>query len=193
MMLGWISSFMGIHHLIISALLVFALVLAKFELSTSYVLKGSVHCLDCKYTHDHDLSGIKVQVKCSQVKKLAIATTGQDGTFQTELPSDTQATTQTSPSSCRSKLLGGPSQLYVSKKNMVSEIAKVPSESNSYTVSTPLMFYTSCPLAKNDHKCRARDAGVSSSKTIDVPFPPEWGLAPSSYYINPFIPIIGIP
>ncbi|XP_058196535.1 uncharacterized protein LOC131312647 [Rhododendron vialii] len=186
---------MGIHHLIMSTLLVFALVLAKVELSTSYVLKGSVHCLDCsKYTHDHhDLSGIKVQVKCSQVKKLAMATTGQDGTFQTELPSDsTQATTQTSPSTCRTRLLGGPSQLYVSKKNMVSEIAKVPSESNSYTVSTPLMFYTSCPLAKNDPKCRARNAGVSSSKTIDLPLPPEWGLAPSSYYI-PFIPIIGIP
>lgn len=133
-------------------------------------------------------------MKCSQVKKLAMATTGEDGTFQTELPSDTQATTQTSPSSCLAKILGGPSQLYVSKKNMVSEIAKVPaSESNSYTVSTPLMFYTSCPLAKNDHpKCRARNAGVSSSKTIDLPLPPEWGLAPSSYYI-PFIPIIGIP
>ncbi|KAI8524358.1 hypothetical protein RHMOL_Rhmol13G0144500 [Rhododendron molle] len=188
----WLEFIMGIHHLIISALLVFALVLAKVKLSTSYVLKGSVHCLDCKPTHDHDLSGIKVQVKCSQVKKMAMATTGQDGTFQTELPSDTPATTQTSPSSCIAKILGGPSQLYVSKKNMVSEIAKVPSGSNSYTVSTPLMFYTSCPLAKSDPKCRARNAGVGSSKTFDLPLPPEWGLAPSSYYI-PFIPIIGIP
>ncbi|KAE9461413.1 hypothetical protein C3L33_06719, partial [Rhododendron williamsianum] len=191
-MLAGLDFIMGIHHLIISALLVSALVLAKVELSTSYVLKGSVHCLDCKYTHDdHDLSGVKVQVKCSRVKKLAMATTGQDGTFQTELPSDTPAT-QTSPSSCLAKILGGQSQLYVSKKNVVSKIAKVPSESNSYTVSTPLMFYTSCPLAKNDPKCRARNAGVGSSKTIDLPLPPEWGLAPSSYYI-PFFPIIGIP
>lgn len=58
-MLAGLDFIMGIHHLIISALLVSALVLAKVELSTSYVLKGSVHCLDCKYTHDdHDLSGL---------------------------------------------------------------------------------------------------------------------------------------
>ncbi|KAH7839021.1 hypothetical protein Vadar_033859 [Vaccinium darrowii] len=171
----------------------FALVLASVELSSSsHVLKGSVQCLDCITSHD-DLSDIKVLVKCSKVKKLAVATTKQDGTFQTELPSDSTTQTPTPPSSCLTKILGGPDQIYAFQKNMVSKVSKVPSESNSYTTSTPLVFYSSCPLARDDDaKCRARSAGTGSSKTIDLPLPPEWGLAPSSYYM-PFIPIIGIP
>lgn len=129
----------------------------------------------------------------SKVKKLAVATTKQDGTFQTELPSDSTTQTPTSPSSCLTKILGGPDQIYAFQKNMVSKVSKLPSESNSYTTSTPLVFYSSCPLARDDDaKCRARSAGTGSSKTVDLPLPPEWGLAPSSYYM-PFIPIIGIP
>ncbi|GFZ13106.1 pollen Ole e 1 allergen and extensin family protein [Actinidia rufa] len=174
---------MAIAHQVITAL-VFALVLARVELSTCHVLKGSVTCLDCN--HLYNLSDIKVLVKCSRVKKLATATTEEDGTFAIKLPSDTP----TAPSSlnCLAKILGGPRQLYTSRTKMVSIVVNVPN-SNAYTVSTPLKFYTSCP---KDAKCRAQNAEIGSSKTIDLPLPREWGLAPTSYYV-PFIPIIGIP
>ncbi|WP_168415081.1 hypothetical protein, partial [Acinetobacter indicus] len=164
-----------------------ALVLARVELSTCHVLKGSVSCLDCN--RHYDLSGIKVLVKCSQVKKLAMATTEEDGSFKTELPSD--APTSPPSSNCLAKLLGGPSQLYASRNNIVSQIVK-SHESDSYIISTPLNFHTSCPLSKKDAKCGAQNAKIGSSKTVDLPLPPEWGLAPSSYYV-PFFPIIGIP
>ncbi|KAA8549897.1 hypothetical protein F0562_001581 [Nyssa sinensis] len=171
---------------VITALL-FVLVLARVELSTCHVLKGSVTCLDCN-SH-YDLSGIKVLVKCNQVKKLAMATTEEDGSFKTQLPSD--APTSSPSFNCLAKLLGGSTQLYASRNNMVTNIVKAR-ESESYTISTPLNFHTSCPLSKKDAKCVAPDPKIGSSKTIDLPLPPEWGLAPSSYYI-PFFPIIGIP
>ncbi|KAG5566533.1 hypothetical protein RHGRI_002178 [Rhododendron griersonianum] len=134
---------------------------------------------------------IKVLVKCSQVKKLAVATTTEDGAFETELPSDTAAAP--SPLNCQTKILGGPTQLYASRKNMVSETAKAHDSADSYTISTPLSFYTSCPVSgREDAKCGAHNAGLGSSKTVNVPLPREWGLAPSSFYV-PFMPIIGIP
>ncbi|XP_028086431.1 uncharacterized protein LOC114287319 [Camellia sinensis] len=176
---------MGLHQLITA--LIFALVLARVELSACHVLKGSVTCLDCN--PHYDLSDIKVLVKCSQVKKLAMATTTENGTFETELPSDAQPP----PSfNCLASVFGGPSQLYVSRKNMVSRTTKL-SQSDSYTISTPLKFHTSCPLANKDTaKCGPQNAVIGSSKTVDLPLPPEWGLAPTSYYF-PFMPIIGIP
>ncbi|GMP99051.1 hypothetical protein CsSME_00046688 [Camellia sinensis var. sinensis] len=162
---------MAIHHkVIITALLFALLVLARVEFSTCHVLKGSVTCLDC-HNH-HDLSDIKVLVKCSQVKKLAVATTSADGTFETELPSD---------------ILGGPKQLYTSKKNIVSRTLKLSNSDDSYTISKPLKFFTSNPSSSSKNA-----AAIGESKTVDIPLPPAWGLAPSSYYI-PFVPIIGIP
>lgn len=129
-------------------------------------------------------SDIKVSVMCVGMKRLAVATTENDGFFKVELPSH-----QTKPSkSCLAKLLGGPVQLYVSRKNQVSQIIK-DKEQNSYTLSTPLSFSTSCP---HNTKCKTAKP-VGSSKTVDLPLPPEWGLAPSSYYVVPFFPIIGIP
>ncbi|KAF1899550.1 hypothetical protein Lal_00019678 [Lupinus albus] len=127
---------------------------------------------------------MKVSVKCEGVKKLAVAITEDDGSFKVNLPSH-----NTKPSSvnCLAKILGGKVQLYALRKNQVSQIVK-DKEQNSYTISTPLSFLTSCP--KNE-KCKVSNQ-VGSSKTLDLPLPPEWGLAPSSYYI-PFIPIIGIP
>ncbi|XP_027347636.1 uncharacterized protein LOC113859018 [Abrus precatorius] len=161
--------------------LLFALALARIDPSTCQMLYGQVSCVDC--THNYDLSDIKVAVKCEAVEKLGVATTEDNGSFKVDLPSG-----HIKPSSvnCLAKLLGGPVQLYVSRKNQVSQIVK-DKEQNSYTI-TPLSFMTSCPQNTN---CKAaKQAG--SSKTVDLPLPPEWGLAPSSYYV-PFFPIIGIP
>lgn len=128
-------------------------------------------------------------MKCDGVKKLAMADTEHDGSFEVELPS---GTSKSSPLNCQAKLLGGPVQLYASRKNVISKIIKADQEPNSYTISTPLSFSTSCPAA--DHaKCKAAmNKQFGSSKNVDLPLPPEWGLAPSSYYI-PYFPIIGIP
>ncbi|KAE8734830.1 putative Integrase, catalytic region [Hibiscus syriacus] len=162
----------------ITAALVFVLAFARVQVSTCHVLDANISCLDCK--HNYDFSGIKVAVKCDKVKKLATATTDENGAFKVELP----------PTSvdCLAKLLGGPNNLYGKNKNLVSKVVKVSHDVNSYTISTPLAFSTSCPLAS----IGAKSCGVGSSKTVDLPVPPEWGLAPSSYYV-PFIPIIGIP
>lgn len=125
------------------------------------------------------VSDVKVSVKCDGVKQLGLAATENDGSFKVDLPSDKR--------NCLAKLLGGPVQLYASGKDQISEIMK-GKEPNSYTISTPLSFRTSCPQRTT---CKG-GIGVGSSKTVDLPLPPEWGLAPSSYYV-PFFPIIGIP
>lgn len=127
-------------------------------------------------------SGIKVAVKCNQVKKLAVTTTGKDGTFKTKLPKDAPTSTHHGSLNCLARVLGGPDQIYASRKDMVSNVVKAhDSDDSSYTISKPLNFYT------------FKNSGIGSSKTIDLPLPKEWGLAPSSYYLNPFVPIIGIP
>ncbi|KAL3530374.1 hypothetical protein ACH5RR_009696 [Cinchona calisaya] len=166
--------------------LLFTLALARIELSTSHVLKGSVTCLDCD--GHNDLSGIKILVKCTKVKKLAMPTTKEDGTFETELPKDNKA----SPDSpkCLAKILGGSSLLYTSGKETISKVEKVKGH-EYYTNIQPLNFYKSCP-AEKIAKCASIDLEFGSSKTVDIPLPREYGLAPSSYYL-PFIPIIGIP
>ncbi|CAB4313791.1 unnamed protein product [Prunus armeniaca] len=164
--------------------LLFALALANIQLSTCQVVKAKVTCLDCH--QNTDFSGIKVLVKCGQVKKLAMATTEKDGSFETKLPLGNSK----SPMNCLARILGGPDQLYASRKVMASEIVKTQ-EPNSYTISTPLGFTTSCPLNIKEAACKAMNK-FGSSKTVNLPVPPEWGLAPSSYYV-PFIPIIGIP
>ncbi|KAI5388709.1 hypothetical protein KIW84_074398 [Lathyrus oleraceus] len=161
--------------------LVFALVLARIDLSSCKMVKGRVSCVDC--THNYDLSDIKVSVKCEGVKNLAITATEKDGSFKANLPSDHTKTSM----NCLAKLLGGPTQLYTKKQNQVSQITK-GKEENSYTISTPLSFMISCPKNTN---CKAAKP-VGSSKTVNLPLPPAWGLAPSSYYV-PFVPIIGIP
>ncbi|KAK1426226.1 hypothetical protein QVD17_14895 [Tagetes erecta] len=168
----------------ITCLLMFAITLSMTEFAMCHLLKSSVTCLDCPTSSD--LAGIKILVKCNKVKNLVMATTNEHGVFETQLPS----------SNCQAKILGGPKQLYVSRNTMITNIMKVH-DTASYTTSQPLSFYTSCPLSQNqDGKCGARNDAVGknigSSKTIDVPLPKEWGLAPSSYYV-PFVPIIGIP
>lgn len=120
------------------------------------------------------------------MKNATIATTNPNGSFEAELPSDTLT------SYCRARILGGSNQLYGSIKNMVRPIVKA--RGSSYAISKPLEFYKKCPL--KDGNCGPNKTGLGSSKTIDIPLPREWGLAPSSYYITPFMPIIafmGIP
>lgn len=131
---------------------------------------------------------LQVLVKCDKVKKLAMAYTEEDGSFTTELPSD-GGSTPASSSNCMAKIMGGPHQLYISADNSIIPIANAKETPGHFTTSRPLDFYKSCPPKG---RCEAKDNGFASSKTVDVPFPREWGLAPSSYYI-PFIPIIGIP
>ncbi|KAJ7948012.1 putative Pollen Ole e 1 allergen and extensin family protein [Quillaja saponaria] len=171
---------------VITALL-FALALARIDLSTCQVVKGNLTCLDC--THNFDFSGIRVSVKCDQVKKLAVAITEDDGSFKVELPS--KNTSNSTALNCLATILGGPTQIFVSRKEMVSAVVKSSDSTTtitSYTTSKPLSFSTSCPP---NTKCEAVNK-YGSSNTINVPLPPEWGLAPSSFYI-PFFPIIGIP
>ncbi|KAG8387477.1 hypothetical protein BUALT_Bualt02G0025300 [Buddleja alternifolia] len=164
----------------------FTLALANAEIRK--VLKGSVICgFDCN--HSSDLSGIQVLVKCDKVKKLAVTYTEEDGSFVTGLPSDSDELKSTNnPINCMAKIMGGPYQLYISSKNSITPIVEAK-ESSHFTTAKPLKFYKSCPL---EGKCGGKDKGFASSKTVDLPLPREWGLAPSSYYI-PFIPIIGIP
>ncbi|KAI4334217.1 hypothetical protein L6164_018933 [Bauhinia variegata] len=160
-----------------------ALALARIDPCTCEAVKGKISCLDC--TRDYDFSGIKLSVKCDNIRKLGVAAAEDDGSFKVDLPSD--GTSSVSPVNCLATILGGPTQLYAYRKRMVSQVDK-EQELNSFTISTPLSFFTSCPL---NTKCKATN-DVGSSKTVDLPLPREWGLAPTSYY-TPFIPIIGIP
>lgn len=127
-------------------------------------------------------------MKCDKVERLAMLATESDGSFKADLPSSSL------PSNCLAKLLGGPKQLYASRKHMISKIVKAQQahEPNScYTISTPLSFSISCP---SKIKCGSPDAGTGAAKTFDLPLPPEWGLAPTSYYVPvPLFPIIGVP
>ncbi|KAL4335103.1 hypothetical protein GQ457_07G035720 [Hibiscus cannabinus] len=178
---------MALLGLPITAALVFVLAFARVQLSTCHVLDAKISCLDCK--HNYDFSGIKVAVKCDKVEKLATATTEENGGFKVELPLGiSKGNPPPTSVDCLAKLVGGPNQLYGKNKNLVSKVVKVRHGVNSYTISTPLVFSTSCLLGSVD----AKSCGLGSSKTFDLPLPPEWGLAPSSYYI-PFFPIIGIP
>ncbi|KAF5744886.1 putative Pollen Ole e 1 allergen and extensin family protein [Tripterygium wilfordii] len=170
---------MAIRMLNLAALLL-VLISSRIQLSACQALKGKVSCLDCK--NHYDFSGIKILVKCDKVKKLSMANTKEDGSFAVDLPSESTKT----PLNCLAKLVGGPSALYASKKGVVSQIVRADGENSGfYAISTPLAFSTKCPS-------KVMKCGVGSSKTVDLPLPPEWGLAPSSYYI-PFVPIIGIP
>ncbi|CAH9072665.1 unnamed protein product [Cuscuta europaea] len=167
---------------LITALFIMTLGLAcGTHFSASFVIKGSVSCMDC--VSHHDISGIMVSVKCGQVTKLAtVALSKQDGSFETTLASNPPV----SAASCQAKILGGAQQLYVHKTTSEAKIVTALGHS-PYTTSEPLRFYTECP----NKKCGApADLEFGSSKTIDLP--KEWGLAPTSYYM-PFIPIIGIP
>ena len=97
-------------------------------------------------------------MKCDRVKKLATAMTEDDGSFEVELPTD--STPKSSPPlNCYAKLLGGPTQLYASKKNMVSKIITTH-EPNTYTISTPLSFSKSLPFYHRSCEMQAHQEQV---------------------------------
>ncbi|XP_019199165.1 PREDICTED: uncharacterized protein LOC109192909 [Ipomoea nil] len=164
-------------QLLITSLLITLALAATVNISASYVLKGSVSCMDCN-AH-HDLSGIRVSVKCSHEKKLGMAITEEDGSFDTSVASNPPP-----PGGCSAKILGATQQLYVPK----TEESKIVEAHGHYTTSEALRFYTKCP----NKKCGSPDSGLGSSKTFQVPpIPREY--APTASYILPFFPIIGIP
>lgn len=118
-----------------------------------------------------------------------MAYTEEDGSFTTEIPSD-GANTAAAPSNCMAKIMGGPKQLFIPEKEAIIPVfANAKEKSADFTTVKPLGFYKRCP---SKGRCGGKDMGFASSKTVDLPLPREWGLAPSSYYV-PFIPIIGIP
>lgn len=118
--------------------------------------------------------GITVGVSCSHTNTRFTVTTDKKGDFISELPSKIE-------SNCEAELQGSVKQLYASKNNVKSKIVKLGGD--KYGLSSKLFFLKSCPRSFGS---------FSSSKTVDLPVPPEWGLAPTSYYV-PFLPIIGIP
>ncbi|XP_038902068.1 uncharacterized protein LOC120088711 [Benincasa hispida] len=179
---------MAITSLVTAAFLLGVVVAtARVELSTTtHVLKGKVLCLDCDAAYD--LSGIVVMAKCEKVRKVVTATTAKDGGFEAELPSD----------DCEARLGGGRNQLYAARKDMVAGIVRgVGGSDDVYGIATPLAFCSSCRCrsigaSEAEKYCKAAGGKFGSSKTFNLPLPPEWGMAPSSYYF-PFFPIIGIP
>lgn len=122
-------------------------------------------------------SGIMISVSCSHTKTRFTVSTDKKGDFMSKLPS------RRIVSNCQAELQGSFKQLYASKKNIKSKIVKLTGEYNKYGLSSKLIFLKSCPRTLGSY---------GSSKTVDLPVPPEWGLAPTSYYL-PFFPIIGIP
>ncbi|XP_022995160.1 uncharacterized protein LOC111490782 [Cucurbita maxima] len=178
---------MALASLVTACLLAAMAASVEASTSTTRILKGKVSCLDCDAVYD--LSEIVVMVKCEKAGRVVTATTAKDGGFATELPSD----------ECEARLGGGRNQLYAARKDMVAEIVRVGDGSGSgdvYGTSTPLAFCSGCRCRSIDNdggeQCKAAARKFGSSKTFDLPLPPEWGLAPSSYYF-PFFPIIGIP
>ncbi|KAG0481050.1 hypothetical protein HPP92_011908 [Vanilla planifolia] len=112
-------------------------------------------------------------------------TTNEKGYFKTEI----HLSSSSKHPKCIVKLLGGPEQLYTSKKSMVSKIAKAEGM-DDYKLSTPLTVLSSFPTNKQPEFSGLPEMG--SSKTFNLPLPREWGLPPSSYCV-PYFPIIGIP
>ncbi|KAI4373597.1 hypothetical protein MLD38_011707 [Melastoma candidum] len=174
---------MSLHARSLMVVTVVALTLVNLDLSSCLSLQGKVTCLDCE--KGHDLSGIRIQVKCDKIKKLSVGTTSRGGFFRTDLPRDRNVP-HDPPKNCLARVVGGSTQIYASKKNMVSKVV------NAYH-KPDQVYMTVTPLAISTKRPSSSPANLGSSKTIDLPLPPEWGLAPTSYYYTPFIPIIGIP
>ncbi|CAH2060941.1 unnamed protein product [Thlaspi arvense] len=153
-------------------LFLFAAALSSCLMVSASLVEGKVSCFDCP--NDYDYSGIMVSVSCSHTETRFTASTDKKGEFMSELPSrDT--------SNCEAELQGSFKQLYAATKAIKSKIVKL--EGDKYGLSSKLIFLRSSPRSLGS---------FGSSKTVDLPVPREWGLAPTSYYF-PFFPIIGIP
>ncbi|CAH8263878.1 unnamed protein product [Arabidopsis lyrata] len=154
------------------ALFLFSASLSSCLVVSASLVEGKVSCFDCP--NDYDYSGIMVGVSCSHTKTHFTVTTDKKGEFMSKLPSSIE-------SNCEAELQGSFKQLYASKNNIKSKIVKL--DGDKYCLSSKLIFLKSYPRSLGS---------FGSSKTVDLPVPPEWGLAPTSYYV-PFLPIIGIP
>ncbi|XP_022152986.1 uncharacterized protein LOC111020592 isoform X2 [Momordica charantia] len=132
------------------------------------------------------LTGTVVMVKCDKVDKVVTATTGKDGFFEAELHPSSDGR------DCEARLAGRPNQIYSATNTIVAGIVR--GDGGVYGISTPLAFCTACRSISSEavKYCKAAGRKFGSSKTFNLPLPPEWGLAPSSYYF-PFFPIIGVP
>ncbi|KAL8144009.1 hypothetical protein V2J09_017041 [Rumex salicifolius] len=131
-------------------------------------------------------TGISILVKCDQMKKPAMATTNKGGSFEANLPLSSSTS-----SNCRARLFAGPKQLYALNKNIEAKVIRVSDQANTYTTASTMTFATSCSSLATLGRC---PSPLGSSKTVDLPIPPEYGLPPTSYYLAPlapFIPIIG--
>uniref|UniRef100_A0A1J3DV52 Uncharacterized protein n=1 Tax=Noccaea caerulescens TaxID=107243 RepID=A0A1J3DV52_NOCCA len=154
------------------ALFLFTTALSFCLVVSASLVEGKVSCFDCP--NDYDYSGIMISVSCGHTKTQFTVSTDKKGEFRSELPSRDKT-------NCEAELKGSFKQLYASAKNVKSKIVNLAGD--KYGLSSKLIFLKSCPRSLGS---------FGSSKTVDLPVPPEWGLAPTSYYL-PFIPIIGIP
>ncbi|KFK44754.1 hypothetical protein AALP_AA1G298500 [Arabis alpina] len=157
------------------ALFLFTVALASCLVDSASLVNGKVSCFDCP--NDYDYSGIMISISCSHSKTHFTVSTDKKGEFRSKLPLSIEP-------NCEAELQGSFKQLYASKTNVKAKIVKLTGENNKYGLSSKLIFLKSCPRSLGS---------FASSKTIDFPVPREWGLAPTSYYFPPFLPIIGIP
>ncbi|GAB4824658.1 hypothetical protein Ancab_007530 [Ancistrocladus abbreviatus] len=164
--------------------------LARIQPVECSVVKAHVSCIDCG--RHYDLSGIIVTIQCDKVKKMAITSTEHNGSFEAQLPTDFSLPPT---SNCQAKVLGGPKQLYALEENKGSKIITKQGKTNVYTTLAPLIVAESCTSFRKYGRCSSPDGNLGSSKTINLPVPPEFGLPPTSFYIPifPIFPIIGIP
>ncbi|KAI0496885.1 hypothetical protein KFK09_023211 [Dendrobium nobile] len=176
------------------------------QLSIASFLKGSVSCIDC--SPSYDLSGVRMAVNCSKEDILSYALTDAKGQFQISIAKPSPL-----PSDCSVNLLGGKTQLCGFRKSIISKIVAInplnASTNSSYTVRTPLAFFTSCKKIIEEAKLEKGNGGnyggraaLGEDKSLNTMAtqqaglpepPPETFWLPPLIYVIPFFPIIGIP
>ncbi|KAH9612825.1 hypothetical protein KSS87_015378 [Heliosperma pusillum] len=151
----------------IIAVLIIALAFSRLCLSSCSRVKGYVSCTDCH--PDYDFSGIKVQVKCDQVKTISEAITNKTGHFEAILPTDSSATSLASTTpNCWAELVGGASQLYFPKQNTMSKLSITLHDNSTFSQTTPLVFATSCS-SKCEYKIEQSSNGTSMTVYVIMP------------------------
>ncbi|KAH0454021.1 hypothetical protein IEQ34_018345 [Dendrobium chrysotoxum] len=175
------------------------------QFSIGSLLKGSVTCIDC--SPSYDLSGVRLAVNCSKEEKLSYALTNAKGQFQISIAKPSPL-----PSDCSVNLLGGKTQLCGFRKSIISKIIAInplnTSTNSSYTVRTPLAFFTSCKKIIEEAKVEKGNGAnyggqaalgednspkTMASQQAELPPPEETYWLPPLIYVIPFFPIIGIP
>ncbi|ERN07100.1 uncharacterized protein LOC18435316 [Amborella trichopoda] len=178
--------------------LVFLLSFSSSHLASAHVVEDQISCLDCT---KHQAHGVGLVIKCDSEKPI-LAVTDRTGSFKAEIT--TSKTSAPLEDTCYASLLGPRNKLCSFKNNQASKFVKSAKyhkdpSSSYYALFTPLSFSSSDCVSMANRKIKpdfkvedTKQDGSKSSKTIDLPVPREWGLAPTSYYFYPIIPI-GIP